>query len=50
VTPVLCRKVRDLSALASELDALTNELNHARFEGGFLYEAIKQSKPINAGS
>ena len=42
-------KVRELNALAKELDDLTNELNHARFEGGFIYEAIKQSKPIKAG-
>jgi hypothetical protein len=37
--------VPELDALAAELEAVTNELNHARLEG-FLREAIENSKPI----
>jgi hypothetical protein len=41
--------LRELNALAAEMDVVTKELNDARF-GGFLSDAIKQSKPIKAGA
>jgi hypothetical protein len=42
-------KLQELNALATEMNAVTNELNRARLDG-FLAEVIKQSKPIKAGS
>ena len=41
--------VPELNALAAELKAVTDELNHARLEG-FLKQAIEQSRPIRAGN